>query len=434
MLPRRPFEGRSASDEQENAFSNGIVDAFPGTGNVDQRPDLVILSGPCGVLRGTPGLPRASCGRVKNTLTLFLSEQQVLSFLANFAMSKRAAACVLASALWALLARGGFAQSNSFDDAMTLFRQKQWAAAAAAFENVEKSEPAKTAALLFAGKSLVNLEHFAEAANALSAYLASHPESDEAAYLLAYTKFRENKPVDSLNLFTAAAKIKPPHADDLKIVALDYALLEDQANAAKYLEQALRMQPGNIEVLYYLGRVRYQQNQFDLAIKAFEDVLNRDPTHAKAQNNLGLSLEAMNRTEEAMTAYRKAVALDKSSNHHSEQPYLNLATLLIRLDKATESVPLLRQAVLIAPDSGQVHYQLGKALFNLDRLEEARSELQESLRLQPAESSTHYLLGRLYRRLGDAEAATREFALTEDLLDAKRRKLAPTGQEPAKPQ
>jgi tetratricopeptide (TPR) repeat protein len=367
-------------------------------------------------------------------------EQLMLRPLANFAMvliqkgNKRTAVCLLASALWALLALDGFAQSASFADAMMLFRQRQWAAAAAAFEKLEKSEPTKTDALLFAGKSLVNLERFEDAADALSAYLSSHPESDEAAYLLAYIKFRENKPADSLNLFTAAAKIKPPHADDLKIVALDYELLDDQASAAKYLEQALAMQPGNVEVLYYLGRVRYQQNQFALAITAFEGVLNRDPTHAKAENNLGLSFEAMNRAEEAMTAYRKAVALDKASNRHSEQPYLNLATLLLRLDNATESLPLLRQAALIAPNSGQVHYQLGKALFNLGRLEEARSELQDSERLAAGESSTHYLLGRLYRRLGDAEAATREFALTEDLLDAKRRKLAPTGQEPAKPQ
>jgi hypothetical protein len=54
----------------------------------------------------------------------------------------------------------------TLDDAMTLFRQKHWAAAAAAFENLEKFEPTKTDALLFAGKSFVNLEHFADAANA----------------------------------------------------------------------------------------------------------------------------------------------------------------------------------------------------------------------------------------------------------------------------
>jgi Flp pilus assembly protein TadD len=410
----------------------------------DQRPDLVIPSVPCGIFpKNVWPCGEASCRGAKNTLTLVLWGPQRLRSLANFAMvytltiqkgSKSIAIWLPAATLWALLALDGFAQSTSFEDAMKLFRQKQWAAAAAAFENLEKSEPTKTEVLLFAGKSLLNLGHFADAANALSTYLSFHPESDEAAYLLAYTKFRENKPVDSLTLFTAAAKIKPPRADDLKIVALDYELLDDQASAAKYLEQALAMQPGNVEVLYYLGRVRYQQNQFVLAITAFEEVLSRDPTHAKAENNLGLSLEAMNRAAEAMNAYRKAVALDKSSNHHSEQPYLNLATLLTRLDNATESVPLLRQAVLIAPNSSQVHYQLGKAFFNLGRLEEARSELQDSESLAASESSTHYLLGRLYRRLGDAEAASREFALTEDLLDAKRRKLAPTEQERAKPQ
>jgi tetratricopeptide (TPR) repeat protein len=335
------------------------------------------------------------------------------------------AAFPFAVILLVLLAPGAFSQADSFEGATALFQQKRFAEAAAAFENLEKSKPGETDALLYAGKSFVGLERFADAAGAFSEYLSSHPQSDEAAYLLAYVKFRENKAAESLNLFTAAAKIKPPRADDLKIVALDYVLLGDQTSAARYLERALTMQPYNVEVRYYLGRVRYQQNQFALAIAAFEEVLRRDPKHVKAEDNLGLSLEAMNQIDDAIAAYRKAIELDALAQHHSEQPYLNLGILLTKLGKPAESLPVLRKAAELAPGSWQIHYELGKSYFNLGQFADAQRELQSSAAIAPAESSTHFLLGRLYRRLGNSEAAAHEFALTEQLIEAKRHMGSP---------
>jgi tetratricopeptide (TPR) repeat protein len=313
-------------------------------------------------------------------------------------------------------------QTNSFDSAMELFQQKRFAEAALAFEALERSNPAHTDALLFAGKSFLALELFPDARTAFVEYLARHPQSDEAGYLLAYVAFRENKPAESLNLFTAAAKIKPPQAEHLKIVALDYVLLGDPSDAARYLEQALALQPENIEAGYYLGRVRYQQNQFAQAAAAFEDVLRRDPAHVKAENNLGLSLEAMNQIDAALAAYRKAIDLDGSATHHSEQPYLNLGILLTRLGRPSESLPVLQRAAELAPGTAQIHYELGKAYFNLGEFAEARRELQDSAEKAPDESATHFLLGRLYRRLGNSEDAAHEFMLTEQLIAAKRQK------------
>ena len=65
---------------------------------------------------------------------------------------------------------------------------------------------------------LVNLSQFKDAAEALQAYIASHPQSYDAMYLLAYVFFREDEPKESLQLFTDAAKLKTPTSDHLKIV------------------------------------------------------------------------------------------------------------------------------------------------------------------------------------------------------------------------
>jgi len=168
-------------------------------------------------------------------------------------------------------------QSAACPAAMKMFRQQRWADAAAGFEQCEQQDPGKTNALLYRGKALVNLRQFESAESALRTYAKSNPQSADAAYLLAFIAFREDKPAESLQLFSDAAKLNPPTANDLTIAALDYVLLNQYSDAAHYLELSLKMNPDDVEARYHLGRVRYQQNQFDLAIAAFQEVIKRDP-------------------------------------------------------------------------------------------------------------------------------------------------------------
>jgi len=280
----------------------------------------------------------------------------------------------------------------------------------------EKLQPGQTEALLFRGKCLFNLRQFDDAGAALRAYISGRPQSEDAAYLLADTYFRENKPKQSLEQFTAAAKIKTPTAEDLEIVALDYVLLSDYRDAGNYLEESLRMEPANVEVRYHLGRVRYQQNQFDQAIAAFKEVLKRDPGNVKAQDNLGLSLEAENQLVPAIAEYRKAIALEEAATVHSEQPYLNLGALLNKVNQSDEAAGLLEKAKDIDPKSSKIRYELGKACFGLRRFEDSRREVEEAVRLDAKNAPVHYLLGRVYQRLGKSDLAAQQFKLTDELL------------------
>jgi tetratricopeptide (TPR) repeat protein len=334
-------------------------------------------------------------------------------------MARRIHLVLTTAAICIVSAADSYSQADAWDQATALFQQHHWSEAATAFAAVENAQPGKTDAFLFQGKCLINLSRFHDAAGALRTYIAAHPRSDDAAYLLAYVSFRENKPRESLEQYTQAARLKTPTADDLKIVALDYVLLRDYADAAHYLEVALKMDPHNIEARYHLGRVRYQQNRFDDAIAAFQEVLQSDPDNAKAQDNLGLSLEAKNRVAEAIVAYQKAIAIDKAATVHGEQPYLNLGILLIKSNQASDAVPLLTTATQINPKSAKAHYELARALFSTNQLEQSQREVQESIRLDPSDSPPHYLLGRIYHSLGKPALAAGEFKRTDELMRSR---------------
>src|SRR5204862_2738589 len=105
----------------------------------------------------------------------------------------------------------------TFAEGMALFRRHHFAEAAALFAEVEKGAPGQTNALLYRGKALVNLNRIQAAAAALEQYVALHPNSDDGFSLLSYIRFRHGRPAESLILYTRAAALKAPVADDLKI-------------------------------------------------------------------------------------------------------------------------------------------------------------------------------------------------------------------------
>jgi Flp pilus assembly protein TadD len=222
-----------------------------------------------------------------------------------------------------------------------------------------------------------------------------------------------------LEIYTRAAKITPPTGDDLKIVALDYELLNDNSEAIRWLELAVAMEPVNKEAWYYLGRAYYTASRIPDARAAFEQVLRIEPRDARAKNNLGLIFESGGKTEDALAAYRNAIAWQKGDTPTSEQPYLNLGSLLVTLDRAEEAISPLRKAVELASTNSQCHLRLGTAYLHLNRRDEAQKELLEAVRLNPQDATAHYQLGRYYKQVKNMDAAKREFDRVSEIQSAE---------------
>ena len=305
--------------------------------------------------------------------------------------------------------------SGRFEQALMLFRQKDYTEAAAALSAVVATEPGRVEARLWLGKSFINLGRFSEAEAELRRFTLERPANDEGCYLLAYTLFRQGRARESLAVYEQAANLKAPTADDLKIIGLNYGLLGNYDQAANYLTRAVAADPDNLEARYYLGRVWFTLNRFAEAIKEFRAVLQRDPQHVKAQNNLGQALEGQNDTAGALAAYRRAVELDSRSQKPGELPLLNLGALLLQKNEITEAISILTRAVAVNPASAQARFQLARAYLRQERLADAERELEAAVKLDPKDRGAHYQLGRLYHRLGKTEQARRELEISEQL-------------------
>jgi tetratricopeptide (TPR) repeat protein len=280
----------------------------------------------------------------------------------------------------------------------------------------ESEAPGKTNALALRAKALINLERFGEAKECLDRYLGIHPTSPDGTYLLGYIEFRLDAPAQSLTTFTKAAQLQTPTAGDLKIVGLDYVLLNDFSDAARWLEQSVAGNPNDPESQYYLGRAYYVLNSFEKAIVAFQRTLELKSGDAKAEDNLGLCFDALNQPEKAEEAFRQAIAWTEKEDKPNALPYIDLADLLIRKPENGEVLTLLSKADTLGGAPERIHELKARAYFAENRLAEAEAQIRADITLKPENSSFHYLLGRILKKEGKSGDAEKEFALTKTLL------------------
>jgi tetratricopeptide (TPR) repeat protein len=259
--------------------------------------------------------------------------------------------------------------------------------------------------------------NWAQAESRLRDVLATE-QSSEAYRMLGYALFREKKAKESLAAYTDAARLSTPGPSDLKVVAFDYVLLGAYADADKWLTRVVQSTPNDGDAWYYLGRTKYNENRFAEAIAAFQSALRLQAMSVRAEDNLGLSYEGLNRTSDAETAFRTAIAWESGATQKSEQPYLNLGMLLMQEGRTKEALPQLERAAQLAPSNPKTQEQLGRAYQQAGQPNHAQAALERAVALAPSVAGLHFQLGMVYRQEGLREQAKREFDLCAQLNGA----------------
>lgn len=245
--------------------------------------------------------------------------------------------------------------------------------------------------------------------------LKANPNSADLLYRLALLLRQENKPRESLDIYTKAASLQKPSPDQLRSVALDYVILNDYSSAIHWLRIAASFSPNNLDILYSLGRCYYTENQFPEAEAAFAKVLQLEPRNVRAEENLGLTYDAQNRPDKAEQALRNAVQWAEQGALADEWPALDLGIFLLDQSRAAEALPFLKKAASLAPTSELCREKLGTALVAAGSAAEGVKELEAAARLAPNNPKIHFELGRAYRNAGELEKAKTEFALSKSL-------------------
>jgi tetratricopeptide (TPR) repeat protein len=125
-------------------------------------------------------------------------------------------------------------------------------------------------------------------------------------------------------------------------------------------------------------------HQFELATRV-------KPDFARAWNNLGVAEARLGRRDQARTAYRRAIALDRELS----SPRLNLGALLLETGEVEAAVGALEEAARLDPTSPNVQYELGLARLRRGDRRGAVRALEKAVSLRGEWPAARALLDQL---------------------------------------
>ena len=155
-----------------------------------------------------------------------------------------------------------------------------------------------------------------------------------------------------------------------------------------------------------LSYATMQRNQaFCSSLSIWQTVVEAAPHNPRGHTYLGLALDALGRSEEAIGHYRRALQL----NPDFAEAHINLGIALGVRGQAEEAIQHFRQALRLRPDYAEVHSNFGNVLVNTGRLDEAIAHYRRALQLRPGYAEAHNNLGTALGMQGQVEEAIRHF-------------------------
>ena len=148
--------------------------------------------------------------------------------------------------------------------------------------------------------------------------------------------------------------------------------------ATRAVMRAQSLNTDSAPVLLAAGLLKYLHGWYEQAAQDYSRAAELAPGSADAWNRLALAYSAMNRPDQAITTYRKA--LEAQPDYYL--PYIDFGRFYRKQLQFPEAEQLFRHVTVIAPDLAVGHTVLGLVLQQQNRLSEAEQAFLTSLRLQ----------------------------------------------------
>ncbi len=243
---------------------------------------------------------------------------------------------------------------------------------------------------------------------AMAMVAAIPPSPGYAAYQRANDLFVAKKLPEALAAAEEALRLDPKLVPALTLKA-KLAMAAYRLDVARQcLEQALTLDPRSPYAQFLYGLEAYLRNDLAQALPRFRKARELNPADPRAALYLGLTVESLGRTEEALSLYGEAVRLERAAGGLNSDTLLPGARLLLLLGRLAECERWIRQAQEVSPNSRDVHFELARLLLKKGESAKAAAEGETALALSEGvvqDAAIHYLLIRAYGQSGVPDRA-----------------------------
>jgi len=134
------------------------------------------------------------------------------------------------------------------------------------------------------------------------------------------------------------------------------------------------------------------------------ELLREDPAQPGLWGNRGIGLQRMNHPLDGILNHQRALDYDESAIH-----YCNLGACYQDLDKHEEALTYFDKALKLDPSFPQIHMNMGHSYKWRKRYDEALASYRETVRVGPDYVDGHLALGMMLLKMGQLEEGWKEF-------------------------
>lgn len=243
-------------------------------------------------------------------------------------------------------------------------------AALADYERVLIAQPGNGDAHHNAGRLLVQKGEFEKGLARYDEAIAARPNFPEAINNRGVVLKKLRRMDEALDAFKLAVALKQPCPETLRNQRdLNIAPRTD-ANALAHDDHMPSIHPDDVNLHINLGVTLDAMGRYDEALTCYQRALALYPENAILHNNRGTVLQAMGRDEEALVCYERALEL----NPNYPDALNNLGAVHEAFDRHSEAEASIRKALRIDPEKSNAHLNLGLVLLGMGRYEEGWRE------------------------------------------------------------
>jgi tetratricopeptide (TPR) repeat protein len=187
---------------------------------------------------------------------------------------------------------------------------------------------------------------------------------------------------------------KPKATADFFIAAGDLAKSRgDMNNAVAQYQQAVRVEPKNVNALRHLGKQHVDMQNYTEAEKTFASAVAVAPTDPAPLNDLAICLAQQKRFDDSIVNLNKAIAL----RPHLTAYRNNMADVLVKSGRPREAF----EHLAVVHSKADAHYNLGFLLRQEGQFDAARQHFATAAQIDPQLDAAHQAL----EEMGGAPAA-----------------------------
>ena len=192
---------------------------------------------------------------------------------------------------------------------------------------------------------------------------------------------------ESKKIVTKETSLVDPSYNIKKLFKKGVNLMADEKldDAVEVFQQALRIEPDNVEILMKLGYAEFHLDNHNDALKVYDKVLEIDVTNPEAWNLKGLVHYEQKKYAQALDAVNKAIESDKTYG----MAWYNKACFLSLLNQVPESLQALKHSIEI--DVKNARKSIRDKDFTNVRIEEGFKRIQEVVVLESIRQGYHTL-------------------------------------------